>query len=90
MSSAPSKGAKRKATTKAASSAKPAGAGTKKPRKPRGMVELPEGTVLTDLVKKTWRLGRLIGWGGFGALYLGSVFEDRFRPHGSVVVVWWW
>ena len=45
---------------------------TKKPRKPRGMVELPEGLTLTDLTKKQWRIGRLIGWGGFGALYLGN------------------
>ena len=45
---------------------------TKKPRKPRGMVELPEGLKLTDLTKKQWRIGRLIGWGGFGALYLGN------------------
>ncbi|KAK2568843.1 Serine/threonine-protein kinase VRK1 [Acropora cervicornis] len=45
---------------------------TKKPRKPRGMVELPEGLTLTDLTKKQWRIGRLIGWGGFGALYLAS------------------
>ena len=45
---------------------------TKKARKPRGMVELPEGLVLTDLTKKKWRIGRLIGWGGFGALYLGN------------------
>ena len=64
MSSAKAKGAKRKVAAKAAA--------PKKPRKPRGMVELPEGTVLTDLVKKTWRLGTLIGWGGFGALYLGA------------------
>ena len=59
---------------KAASSTK-APAATKKPRKPRGMVELPEGIVLTDLTKKKWRLGRLIGWGGFGALYLGKLAE---------------
>lgn len=45
---------------------------TKKPRKPRGMVELPQGLTLTDLTKKHWRIGRLIGWGGFGALYLGN------------------
>lgn len=44
----------------------------KQPRKPRGMVELPPGIVLTDLTKKKWRLGRLLAWGGFGALYLAS------------------
>lgn len=66
MSSGRGKPGKRKAA------ASKAPAATKKPRKPRGMVELPEGIVLTDLTKKKWRLGRLIGWGGFGALYLAS------------------
>ncbi|XP_073250180.1 serine/threonine-protein kinase VRK1-like [Porites lutea] len=66
MSSAKAKPGKRKpAATKAP-------AATKKPRKPRGMIELPVGIILTDLTKKTWRIGRLIGWGGFGALYLAS------------------
>lgn len=67
MSSGRPKAGKRKAT------ASKAPAATKKPRKPRGMVELPEGIILTDLTKKKWRLGRLIGWGGFGALYLGKL-----------------
>ena len=63
------KASKRKAAAEGSSRAPPKA--TKKPRKPKGMVELPEGTVLTDLTKKHWRLGKLIGWGGFGALYLG-------------------
>ena len=46
----------------------------KGPRKPRGMVKLPPGTVLTDLTKKKWRLGELVGWGGFGAIYLGKIY----------------
>lgn len=46
----------------------------KKPRKPRGMVKLPPGTVLTDLAKKKWCLGELVGWGGFGAIYLGKIY----------------
>ncbi|EDO31526.1 predicted protein, partial [Nematostella vectensis] len=45
----------------------------KPPRKPKGMIELPVGTELTDLTKQKWTLGKLIGWGGFGALYLGTV-----------------
>ena len=61
MSSGRAKPVKRKAA------ASKAPAATKKPRKPRGMVELLEGIVLADLTKKVWRLGRLIGWGGFGA-----------------------
>lgn len=66
MSSANAKPGKRK------TAAPKAPAPPKKPRKPRGMVELPAGIVLTDLTKKHWKLGRLIGWGGFGALYLAS------------------
>ena len=73
MSSGRAKPGKRKATTAKAPAA------TKKPRKPRGMVELPEGIVLTDLTKKKWRLGRLIGWGGFGALYLGKLYSGSCR-----------
>jgi hypothetical protein len=46
---------------------------TKKPRRPKGMVEVPVGTIVTDLTKKQWKLGKLIGWGGFGALYLGEL-----------------
>ena len=67
MSSANAKPGKRK------TAAPKAPALPKKPRKPRGMVELPAGIVLTDLTKKQWKLGRLIGWGGFGALYLGEI-----------------
>ena len=71
MSSARS--TKRKATGDAARTAKkPARSSVKKPRKPKGMIELTEGHILTDLTKKRWRLGKLIGWGGFGALYLGK------------------
>ena len=71
MSSA--KSAKRKATGDGARTAKkPARSTGKKPRKPKGMMELTEGQILTDLKKKQWRLGKLLGWGGFGALYLGK------------------
>ena len=66
MSSA--KSIKRKAASDGARTA------AKKPSKPKGMVELVEGHILTDLTKKRWRLGRLIGWGGFGALYLGRLY----------------
>lgn len=67
------KSAKRKATSDGARTAKkPAKSKEQKPRKPKGMVELTEGQILTDLMKKQWRLGKLIGWGGFGALYLGK------------------
>lgn len=66
---------KRKAAAqgKESSTKRPKSAAPKKPRRPKGMVEVPQGTVLTDLTKKQWRLGKLIGWGGFGALYLGML-----------------
>lgn len=65
--------------TKRKTAASKAPAVTKKPRKPRGMIELPSGLVVTDLTKKQWRIGRLIGWGGFGALYLGEMLSLRCR-----------
>ena len=65
--------------TKRKTAASKAPAATKKPRKPRGMIELPPGLVVTDLTKKQWRIGRLIGWGGFGALYLGEMLSLRYR-----------
>eukprot|EP00794_Sanderia_malayensis_P020159 gene20159-22134_t len=44
-----------------------------KKRAPKGMSKpLPPGQILTDLSKKQWKLGPLIGQGGFGYLYLGS------------------
>lgn len=33
---------------------------------------LPDGFILTDTEKKKWRLGRIIGQGGFGLIYLGT------------------
>ncbi|XP_043111753.1 serine/threonine-protein kinase VRK2-like isoform X2 [Puntigrus tetrazona] len=33
---------------------------------------LPEGYVLTDSEKKSWRIGKIIGKGGFGLIYLAS------------------
>lgn len=33
---------------------------------------LPEGFILRDTEKKKWRLGKIIGQGGFGLIYLGT------------------
>lgn len=33
---------------------------------------LPDGFILTDTEKKKWRLGKIIGQGGFGLIYLGN------------------
>ncbi|XP_035027872.1 serine/threonine-protein kinase VRK1 isoform X3 [Hippoglossus stenolepis] len=38
---------------------------------------LPEGFILTDTEKKKWRLGKIIGQGGFGLIYLASRGVDR-------------
>lgn len=34
---------------------------------------LPEGKVLDDMEGKQWVLGKMIGSGGFGLIYLGKV-----------------
>jgi len=34
---------------------------------------LPPNEVLCDLRKKDWRLGKSIGSGGFGLIYLGKI-----------------
>lgn len=40
---------------------------------PRGMSKpIPPGLVMTDLFKKEWKLGPVIGQGGFGYIYLGG------------------
>lgn len=36
-------------------------------------VPLPEGMVLSDTEGKQWVLGKMIGSGGFGLIYLGKV-----------------
>lgn len=38
---------------------------------------LPAGEVLTDVTKRQWRLGKAVGLGGFGEIYLG---EWRLPP----------
>ena len=36
-------------------------------------IPLPEGRILDDMEGKQWVLGKLIGSGGFGLIYLGKV-----------------
>lgn len=33
---------------------------------------LPDGLIVTDTEKKSWKLGKVIGSGGFGLIYLGN------------------
>lgn len=37
-------------------------------------VPLPEGKVLDDTEGKQWVLGKMIGSGGFGLIYLGKIY----------------
>ncbi|KAM4615455.1 serine/threonine-protein kinase VRK1-like [Polymixia lowei] len=46
------------------------------PRKRALPKPLPDGFILTDTEKKKWRLGKLIGQGGFGLIYLASQDVD--------------
>lgn len=49
------------------------------PKKSKLPKPLPDGFILTDTEKKKWRLGKIIGQGGFGLIYLGNehiVFDD--------------
>ncbi|XP_074503096.1 serine/threonine-protein kinase VRK2 isoform X1 [Sebastes fasciatus] len=47
------------------------------PRKRALPKPLPEGFILTDSEKKRWRLGKMIGQGGCGLIYLATHDEDR-------------
>jgi len=38
---------------------------------------IKEGEILTDMTQKQWRLGRAIGVGGFGEIYLGKSCHRR-------------
>ncbi|XP_039594893.1 serine/threonine-protein kinase VRK2 isoform X1 [Polypterus senegalus] len=42
------------------------------PRKKALPRPLPEGWIVTDAEKRQWRLGKMIGQGGFGLIYLAS------------------
>ncbi|KAH3854374.1 hypothetical protein DPMN_096915 [Dreissena polymorpha] len=70
-------------------------AGTAPAKKPRvsknsGHVlaeKFPNGEMLRDLCKKNWRLGDVIGQGGFGLIYLASDQEtSKVGPDANYVV----
>ncbi|PAA66756.1 hypothetical protein BOX15_Mlig004277g1, partial [Macrostomum lignano] len=75
--------AKRPAAAAAAAKKKPAGVSKRTPAK----IQLPEGTRLVDLKKQIWRVGRVIGEGGFGLVYLGTGGggEDGAQPIDCVI-----
>lgn len=41
-------------------------------------VQIREGEILTDITKKQWRVGKSVGAGGFGEIYLVS--DDISKP----------
>ncbi|CAH2253528.1 serine threonine- kinase VRK2 isoform X1 [Pelobates cultripes] len=48
---------------------------------------LPEGLILTDTNKKEWTLGKTIGEGGFGLIYLASPGRDKPVSNDAAHVV---
>ena len=52
----------------------------KRPRKAANGYRLPdpipEGTIIQGQGKKSWKIGKSIGVGGFGEIYLGSKEEE--------------
>ncbi|KAL3874653.1 hypothetical protein ACJMK2_037635 [Sinanodonta woodiana] len=62
----------------------------KKSRAPKTHVlpeKFPNGEILKDLTKREWRLGDVIGQGGFGLIYLASdQTETKVTPDANYVV----
>ncbi|XP_038665217.1 serine/threonine-protein kinase VRK1-like isoform X2 [Scyliorhinus canicula] len=48
---------------------------------------LPEGLVLTDSEKKHWKLGKIIGKGGFGLIHLASRATEKDVGDDAVYVI---
>merc|ERR1712083_373735 len=61
-----------------------------KPRRsPNGYLlsdPLPQGLVLKDLRKKTWKLGKSIGLGGFGEIYAAALLYGKTLSEEDYVV----
>jgi len=61
-----------------------------KPRRsPNGYLlsdPLPQGLVLKDLHKKTWKIGRSIGLGGFGEIYSAALLDGKTLSEDDYVV----
>ncbi|XP_060070609.1 serine/threonine-protein kinase VRK1-like [Ylistrum balloti] len=66
-----------------------ASGGAKKPRGPKAQ-KLPDsfapGTILRDLRKKEWQLGKEIGQGGFGLIYLANEIGCPVEANAPYVV----
>lgn len=61
-----------------------------KPRRsPNGYMlsdPLPEGLVIKDLRKKTWKIGKSIGLGGFGEIYSAALLDGKTLSEEDYVV----
>uniref|UniRef100_A0A8C0GGA3 Uncharacterized protein n=1 Tax=Chelonoidis abingdonii TaxID=106734 RepID=A0A8C0GGA3_CHEAB len=45
-------------------------------------VPLPKGMIMKDTEGKEWRLGNIIGQGGFGLIYLATLFPTLSAENG--------
>ncbi|KAJ8360106.1 hypothetical protein SKAU_G00166310 [Synaphobranchus kaupii] len=57
------------------------------PRRKPQPTPMPEGYIMTDTEKKQWKLGKIIGRGGFGLIYLASRRLDAPVPDDSDFVI---
>lgn len=57
------------------------------PAKRKLAEEFPPGEVLTDTAKKSWKLGKPVGQGGFGVLYLASDDTSKAVGDGAPFVI---
>uniref|UniRef100_A0A8C4TG84 non-specific serine/threonine protein kinase n=1 Tax=Erpetoichthys calabaricus TaxID=27687 RepID=A0A8C4TG84_ERPCA len=55
------------------------GYGVMPPRKKALPRPLPEGWIVTDAEKRQWTLGKMIGQGGFGLIYLGDFIMSNVK-----------
>jgi vaccinia related kinase len=61
---------------------------SKKPAKKRANgyeapKHLPEGTILTDAAKNQWKIGPVIGSGGFGEIYSACRADAPVKKHSD-------
>lgn len=53
------------------------------PAKKKNGYQMPEkfssGFLLKDIFKNNWTLGKPIGQGGFGLIYLGIIINNKFK-----------
>ncbi|XP_056423685.1 serine/threonine-protein kinase VRK2 isoform X2 [Hyla sarda] len=57
------------------------------PRRNKLPASLPDGFIVTDTNKKSWRLGKKLGQGGFGLIYLASPDCDVTVPNDAAYVI---